>query len=367
MLGRLSQLLRLDRDEIVERLISRRYSTFRPIPIAIDVAPEIVYAVREQQELFPGVVAETLPVRTYPQGQLAAHLVGYLGEISEDRARGGALRRRVPARGVGRSRRARAGLRDGSARRGRRPTARGQPLEPGGRRAPGSRPGPRRRPRHLARPRPAGGRRAAARRGDHRAAASNIHTGSGTEPALDGWVGGGARSARRVGAGHGVVPELRPAASSSAASARRYWTEVTSEENEFPLLNRVIQSAHPPGSVFKTVTGAAFMEAGRIGPQGTDQLRPRLRGGRHHLPQLEPRRQRGPDGPVDGADALVRHLLLRARLRPVARRAEPGRERRGDPADRGRAVRVRSHARHRPAVRASPASSPSRRGARSTG
>jgi penicillin-binding protein 2 len=83
VLARLSHLLQLEPEEIVERLVSRRYSPFRPIPIAIDVAPEIVFAVREQQELFPGVVAETLPVRTYPRGTLAAHLVGYLGEISE--------------------------------------------------------------------------------------------------------------------------------------------------------------------------------------------------------------------------------------------------------------------------------------------
>ncbi|MEX0835266.1 MAG: penicillin-binding transpeptidase domain-containing protein, partial [Nitriliruptor sp.] len=56
--------------------------------------------------------------------------------------------------------------------------------------------------------------------------------------------------------------------------SQRYWDEVTSRENEFPLLNRVIQSAHPPGSVFKTVTGATFMEAGRIGPQGTINCSP---------------------------------------------------------------------------------------------
>src|SRR5690606_542082 len=48
-----------------------------------DVAPETVFAVREHQELFTGIVAETLPVREYPHGDLAAHLVGYLNEISE--------------------------------------------------------------------------------------------------------------------------------------------------------------------------------------------------------------------------------------------------------------------------------------------
>jgi penicillin-binding protein 2 len=84
VLERLSVLLQLETEEIVERLSTRRYSPFRPVPIAFDVAPEIVFSVNENRELFPGVVAETLPVRTYPQGELAAHLVGYLGEISEE-------------------------------------------------------------------------------------------------------------------------------------------------------------------------------------------------------------------------------------------------------------------------------------------
>jgi penicillin-binding protein 2 len=84
VLDRLSILLELSVDEIIQRLASPRYSPFRPIPIAIDVAPEIVFAVSEHAELFPGVVPERLPVRTYPQGQLAAHLVGHVAEIGPE-------------------------------------------------------------------------------------------------------------------------------------------------------------------------------------------------------------------------------------------------------------------------------------------
>ena len=84
VLGRLSELLELPRDEIVERMTSVRYSPLRPTPIAIDVAPEMVFAVSEHAELFPGVVAERLPVRTYPYGDLAAHVVGHVAEISSD-------------------------------------------------------------------------------------------------------------------------------------------------------------------------------------------------------------------------------------------------------------------------------------------
>lgn len=84
VLERLGELLQLPVDVIVERMVSVRYSPLRPTPIAIDVAPEIVFAVSEQAELFPGVVAERLPVRTYPFGQLGAHVLGHVAEISAD-------------------------------------------------------------------------------------------------------------------------------------------------------------------------------------------------------------------------------------------------------------------------------------------
>lgn len=84
VLGRLSTLLDLPVDEIVTRLVDRKYSPFSAAPIKFDVAPEVVYAVREHQELFPGVVAETRPVRDYPFESLAAHTLGYTGEISDE-------------------------------------------------------------------------------------------------------------------------------------------------------------------------------------------------------------------------------------------------------------------------------------------
>lgn len=84
VLARLSDLLQLPTDEIVRRMTSVRYSPLRPTPIAIDVAPEIVFAVSEHAELFTGVVAERLPVRTYPYGDLGAHVVGHVAEISGD-------------------------------------------------------------------------------------------------------------------------------------------------------------------------------------------------------------------------------------------------------------------------------------------
>jgi penicillin-binding protein 2 len=82
--ARLAELLEVEEEVLIRRINDVRYSPFRPVPVAIDVAPEVVLVVRQNQELFPGISAETLPVRDYPEGELAAHLVGYLGQVSRE-------------------------------------------------------------------------------------------------------------------------------------------------------------------------------------------------------------------------------------------------------------------------------------------
>jgi penicillin-binding protein 2 len=46
-----------------------------------DVDFDTVYFLRENQDRFPGVTVERVYVRHYPQGTLAAHLLGYAGEV----------------------------------------------------------------------------------------------------------------------------------------------------------------------------------------------------------------------------------------------------------------------------------------------
>jgi penicillin-binding protein 2 len=56
---------------------------YNPIPIAKDVPPEVAFIIREQLRSHPGVGVEVAPLREYPTGALTAHIVGYMGPITE--------------------------------------------------------------------------------------------------------------------------------------------------------------------------------------------------------------------------------------------------------------------------------------------
>jgi penicillin-binding protein 2 len=55
-----------------------------PVTLKRDVAFDTVYYLRENQRRFPGVSVERVYVRRYPQETLAAHLLGYVREISPE-------------------------------------------------------------------------------------------------------------------------------------------------------------------------------------------------------------------------------------------------------------------------------------------
>ncbi len=71
-------------DEIVQRLQSKEYRSFEPVPVVLNLSPEAIIRLAEKQQDLPGVNLESVVSRTYPQGQTASHLVGYLGMINSD-------------------------------------------------------------------------------------------------------------------------------------------------------------------------------------------------------------------------------------------------------------------------------------------
>ena len=83
-IARLGQVLALTPEQIESRLADKRAQPFLPIPIANDVPEDAVVFIREHNEQFPGVETERTAVRVYPMGGLAAHVLGYTGEITED-------------------------------------------------------------------------------------------------------------------------------------------------------------------------------------------------------------------------------------------------------------------------------------------
>ncbi len=83
VLNSLSALLDIPETEIVERLSSVKEAALAPRAVAIDVPMETVAYLVEHESEFPGVEIQEHAVREYPQGKLAAHVIGYTGELSE--------------------------------------------------------------------------------------------------------------------------------------------------------------------------------------------------------------------------------------------------------------------------------------------
>ncbi len=83
--ARLADALDLPVKEVKQRVeTNTRVSQYAPIPVQIPVSQETRTYIEEHRREFPGVDVKTVAVRKYPNGTLAAHLLGYVGEINGD-------------------------------------------------------------------------------------------------------------------------------------------------------------------------------------------------------------------------------------------------------------------------------------------
>ena len=80
--GRLTKV-----SHIEERLASREFGPFDKVPVAVDINADLLVYLGERPDLFPGVSVEERTVRSYPYGELAAHLLGYVGPLTESEYR----------------------------------------------------------------------------------------------------------------------------------------------------------------------------------------------------------------------------------------------------------------------------------------
>jgi penicillin-binding protein 2 len=80
----LAKLLDVTPKEMAKRVEDVRYYRYQPVPVATDVSWKIVAWIKEHPSDFPGVEYLEQPVRTYPDGSLAAHVLGYLGQVTQE-------------------------------------------------------------------------------------------------------------------------------------------------------------------------------------------------------------------------------------------------------------------------------------------
>ena len=82
VLQRLAPVLKLPFKTLDARAGDPRISPYTAVPVAYDVDFATLAYVSEHRRQFPGVRAEATPVREYPNKNLGAHVLGYLGEIN---------------------------------------------------------------------------------------------------------------------------------------------------------------------------------------------------------------------------------------------------------------------------------------------
>ena len=266
VLADVADLLGMSLEDVQAQIDSARVSPFRPKPIAVDVPEDIALYIHENGSTrLPGVYAETLPVREYPQGVTAAHIVGYLGEISEEELATEAYADYQPGDLIGWSgleRTYEETLRGKEGLRRYEVNARGDVL-----RELDDRP-----------PVPGADLVTTLDLDAQKLVEQSLREGikrARTVPDSEGRAGGYFKAP----AGAAVVldpkdgsivamasyPTFKPSKFVGGVSAK-YWRKLQNPKNDFPLINRAAQSSYPPGSVFKIVSAAAALEEGYVTP-----------------------------------------------------------------------------------------------------
>lgn len=224
-------------EEIEARLQAGRRRPFEPVPLRRDVGKGVVMAVEENRLDLPGILVEAEPVREHLHGSLAAHGLGYLGEITEEE-----LRSRTGYRAgalIGKSGVERTYdhvLRGTDGRLRVEVDAAGRPVRILGRQ--GARPG-----------------------------SSIVLTLDATlqavaERALRGRTGAVVAMDPRNGEVLALAsaPTFDPNLFSGGISAADW--RLLAGDRRLPLLNRAVEGTYEPGSVFKIITGLAALAEG---------------------------------------------------------------------------------------------------------
>ncbi len=235
----------------VEQLLRRwreglRLPPYRPVRLADDVPRGVMEQIQEHSGEMPGVLVEVHPVRAYPEGDLAAHLLGYVGEVTERELETLADRGYRPGDFVGKrglEKELEAYLRGTDGERLLEVDVRGKRM------------------RILQTREPQPGNRVflTIDRDLQRAAEQAFGDQSGAAVAID------------VRTGEVLAFVNRPAfdpAQFARGISRAEWKRLVGDPRR-PLQNKAISGLYPPGSTFKIVTALAALQAGVATPSTT--------------------------------------------------------------------------------------------------
>lgn len=93
VIQRLAEMIEVDPEPLVTKLAQARgLPSFKPVLLETDVSRDDVAVIEAHNLELPGIVVSVQPKRHYVEGTRAAHLLGYLGEISREELSGGAFK-----------------------------------------------------------------------------------------------------------------------------------------------------------------------------------------------------------------------------------------------------------------------------------
>jgi penicillin-binding protein 2 len=84
VINHLAEILNVKPESIQQRLEQAGYDSIESITVARGISPAQATAIAEFSDELPGVRLDAEAVRNYPNGDLAAHVLGYTGEITQE-------------------------------------------------------------------------------------------------------------------------------------------------------------------------------------------------------------------------------------------------------------------------------------------
>lgn len=241
----LAALLNVDVAEVQQKL-ARPRAAYQPVTVKAKATFEDVAAVEARRLEMPEVSVEVVPVRSYPQGRSAAHVVGRVGEVTERQLKQAAYADLEPGRVVGQSGLEALYNENLTGADGLRRVvvnSRGVEVE-----------------LFEDQPARAGGAVELTLSADLQAAMEDAFANrAGSAVALDPYTG----EILGLVSSPGFDPN-----SFSSGVERSVWEGLT-RNPDTPLFNRALQGQYAPGSLFKVVVAAAGLEEGLITPEST--------------------------------------------------------------------------------------------------